>query len=664
MTFKKKLIKDIIRYTFFLSLFFWILTSIYVWYQYVSLSSTLVSTKWGTFVEWIFGSTSYLPYLRNDIQSNFYQWLIFNSCIRSLYENNTITHAPDLCDVETKDNKTYTVSLRKWFIWSDGTPVSLEDIYFTYTDILQNNKWKLINLTQYNTITTEKWPNNSLKVTFPTATFDNILFFTNYILPKHILINTELNDYKSIFAFNPVYTNCANLVSQTKDAYSLIFNLVNCHDSNLNYYQVKNTNTFDAFQKDIEAGNKSIIDAYIWNKTLKWYEAKPILTNKLITIFFNTRSEKLRVRGRRSLWWLLKHHFYTTWYESFFKKNDDGLFDVFTSTWVWVKDLINREYNENIITKDDLLDTNITALPKSISLQGENKKLVYFVDTGVALPTEFVFDKWYDKITIEYKNKTHTLKHFTQGSKSWRFTFSTKDGTFGSWFNKYTIHGHEKNKKLLLASLDIYNVIAEEEDIETTYSLSPIKFTIIYYTNTINTFVVERMKDIFSWANILEHFIFEEITTPEQLQGKLMVGDYDILINTVDMWLKKDLTKLFSTDKSDINPSQYQNQKLSNLLGQYISAEEKSKNKYLHEINAIYSKDMPFVILGKEYINLNLKPTIMETLFSEPTQQEINEYTRRSYLYKHLELVSNIHVDGKKVWNFENFSNFLTDAIK
>jgi len=54
-----------------------------------------------------------------------------------------------------------------------------------------------------------------------------------------------------------------------------------------------------------------------------------------------------------------------------------------------------------------------------------------------------------------------------------------------------------------------------------------------------------------------------------------MVGDYDLLINTVDMGLKKDLTKLFSTDNSEVNPSQYQNQKLTTLLTQYIAADEK-----------------------------------------------------------------------------------------
>ncbi len=112
---------------------------------------------------------------------------------------------------------------------------------------------KLINLTQHNNIQIEKDVNNTIKVTFPAASSDNILFFTNYILPKHMLLNAELVDYKTIFAFNPVYTNCANLVSQSKDEYSLVFNLVNCNQSNLNYYQVKNTNTFETFKNDIQA---------------------------------------------------------------------------------------------------------------------------------------------------------------------------------------------------------------------------------------------------------------------------------------------------------------------------------------------------------------------------------------------------------------------------
>lgn len=663
MRFTKKTIKDIIRYTFFLSLFLRILVSIYIAYQYVDTSSTQVNTKWWTFVEWIFGSTSYLPYLRNDIQSDFYQWFLFNACLKASYKNNTINYVPDLCEVETKDNKTYTIQLHKWFIWSDGTPISIEDIYFTYNKILRDNMRKLFSLTQYNTITIEKDIDNTLTVSFPNASTDNILFFTNYILPKHILINTDLVDYKSIFAFNPVYSNCANLMSQSKDEYSLIFNLVNCPQSNLNYYQVKNTMTFDSLKNDINNWWKSIIDAYIWDETLHWYESHKLLSNKLITVFFNTRSEKLRVRGRRVLWWLIKHNFYTSWYEDYIEKNTDGLFDVFQSTWSDVKELINREYNENIITKEDLVDANVSALPTSISLKWENKKIVYFIDTGASLSSEFTFDTTYDKITIEYKTKTYTLKHFVQWGTSGRFTFSTQENTFWSGLNKYTLYWYEKTNKKTLASLDIYNVIDTLYE-EWEYTWAPVKLNVVYYSNGVNDFVVKKMKDIFSWANISENFVFEKITTPEQLQGKLMVGDYDLLINTVDMGLKKDLTKLFSTDKSEINPSQYQNQKLSALLGKYITANEKWKKWYLTDINTIYSKDMPFVILGKEYLNLNLKTALKEKLFGSGSTIIFDEYNRRDYIYKQLQLVTNIHIDGKKIWNFNNFSDFLTEAIK
>ncbi|MEI6672099.1 MAG: hypothetical protein WCL02_01745 [bacterium] len=57
----------------------------------------------------------------------------------------------------------------------------------------------------------------------------------------------------------------------------------------------------------------------------------------------------------------------------------------------------------------------------------------------------------------------------------------------------------------------------------------------MYYSNYINDFVVTKLKDIFDAAGITENFSFEKITTPQELQGRLIVGDYDLLINTVDM---------------------------------------------------------------------------------------------------------------------------------
>ncbi len=106
----KKLVKRVLRYLFFVALLAWILISIYIGYQYAWFSSDQLSSKGGTFVEGIFDTTSYLPYLRSDVQSLFYQGLLFNSCLK---ESDNGSIVSDLCDVTTTDNQTYTVTLKK-----------------------------------------------------------------------------------------------------------------------------------------------------------------------------------------------------------------------------------------------------------------------------------------------------------------------------------------------------------------------------------------------------------------------------------------------------------------------------------------------------------------------------------------------------------------------
>ncbi|HBB03326.1 TPA: hypothetical protein DCZ39_00210 [Patescibacteria group bacterium] len=64
-------------------------------------------------MEGIFGNTSYLPYLRNDVQSNFYQGLLFNSCLKPSYDKNSTAYIPDLCTITTKDDQNYIISLNK-----------------------------------------------------------------------------------------------------------------------------------------------------------------------------------------------------------------------------------------------------------------------------------------------------------------------------------------------------------------------------------------------------------------------------------------------------------------------------------------------------------------------------------------------------------------------
>lgn len=663
----QKTVKRALRYIFFVALLSWILIGIYVGYQYVWFSSQSLGSKWGTFVEGIFNKTSYLPYLGNEYQSLFYQGLLFDSCLRFVGD----TQNEDLCTVTTTDHQTYTVSLKKWAIWSDGTPVSIDDIFFTYDEIIRNNKWNLNALDSYKDLIISKNPDATVKVSFDAPAKEHILFFGNYILPQHILKDYDLASYKSVFWTRPVYTNCANVVGDSKDPYSLIFNLANCPDTNLNFYQIKNTLSFDNLRLSVVWGGESLVDAYVGVQNLPGYQIQQLMTNKLVTVFFNTRSDKLRVRTRRWLGGLIKHNFYSTGYELFMKKNTDWLFDVFQSTGANIQDLINRDYSEGDLTTSDLLDINIPVLPSTLSLQWPNQKLSFFVDSGATIPLTFSFAHAYDKTSLEYKGKSFPL-NYSAKTKTANYIIGSSTNNRSTWVNKYLIYGYIKKQKQLVASLDIYNMIKPQEsqilqDIATPLSWSQttggqqkIQLRVLYYDSPLYNFVVERMKNIFKQAEVIDNFTFEKITTPEELQGRLLAGDYDVLVSVVDMGEKKDFTKLFGTDKSQLNPSQYQNQRMSDLLKDYLLEQGK---RQLTEINSIYSKDMPFVILGNVYSKLNIKPMIIEKLFGTGTVN-LQEATRRNTIYSKLKLVTALHIDGKKVRSTSNFIKFLKNSLK
>lgn len=658
ITLDKHYIKRFLRYIFFVTLILWIISSIFILYKYVWFSSNKTNSKWGTFVEWIFDSTSYLPYLRTDGQSSFYQGLLFNSCLKYSIVSEWMQFKEDLCNVNTKDNKTYTITVHPWTIWSDGTPLSLDDILFTYQDIIIKNKRWIRTLTPYKDVKITKESDSSFKVVFPTTSIDNKLFFTQYILPLHILKDFDFQSYRELFAVQPIYTNCANIVSQTSDQYSLIFNLVNCTDTSLNFYQIKNHLSFDAFNSVIDEKKSSIVDVYLWDKTFPWYEQHNLFTNKIITVFFNTNSDKLRVRTRRALWWLIKRNFYSTGYNKYLLKNTDGLFDVFLSTGTNIKEYLNTSYDQDAVVKKDLIDSWIEPLPRDITIKWENKKFVFYTETepsktGLAV----FFDTAYDRIAMQYGQKLISASSYSSKNKKAEFILGTSLKSFWTGLNKYIILWWKNNKKITLATVDVYNVT--EPKATFTWTIEPL--SVLYYDEPLYQAIVLNLQSIFTKFDIGNYFTFEPIKSLQELEWRLVLGDYDIMINTIDMGLKKDITKLFATDSAMKNPSQYQNTKLISLLQQYT---DKSSQRVLNEVNNIYAKDMPFVVLGKAFVPMQVKINVAEKLFWTGNEWlELYDYNRRELVYKNLKLVNTVHIDWKKIWNYINFSLFIKNAL-
>lgn len=654
-TIEKQHLKRILRYSFFVVLILWVITSIFILYRYVWFSSNKTTSKWWTFVEWIFDSTSYLPYLRTDLQSSFYQGLLFNWCLKYSITQEGFRFQEDFCKVETKDNKTYTVYLMPGNIRSDGTPLSLDDILFTYQDIIINNKRWIKSLSAYKDISIKKESDSSLTVTFPSDSVDNKLFFTQYILPSHVLEDFDFQSYRELFSVQPIYTNCANIVSQTTDQYSLIFNLVNCSDTNLNFYQIKNYPAFKEFSNIFDEKKNSIVDVYVDKETFPGYEQHNLLTNKLVTVFFNTNSPKLRIRTRRALWWLIKHNFYTTWYDQYLIKNTDWLFDVFLSTGLNIKDYLTTNYQWDTVVKKDLIDSWIDPLPKEASITNGNKKLVYYTENTLdKYPFTVELDTTYDRVAIEYKWKLLSATSYSAKTKKATFTFGSNN--FGTGLNKYTIRWWKSNKKTSIATIDIYDITPTKNN-----SDDISKISILYYNTPTYEAIINNLSSIFTSFDIQNHFSFERINSADELEWRLLLGDYDIIINTIDMGLKRDITKLFATDSAMKNPSQYQNSQLISLLQKYT---ENPSQKTLNDINNIYSKDMPFVILWKDFVPLQVKISVAQKLFNTGENKlELYDYNRRDLIYKNLKLVNTVHIDGKKVWDYNNFSLFIKNTL-
>lgn len=656
---EKNTLKRILRYIFFITLIFWVLTTVYVVYQYLWASSKQIITKWWTFVEWIFDTTSFLPYLNNDWQSKFYQGFLFDKCLDfKINEEGRPEYEDSLCHVTTRDYKTYYTSISSGHIRSDGVPFTIDDVYFTYSDIIWNNTLDIPYLKTYSDVDVSM-EENKVKVVFKNSSEDNTLFFTNYILPKHALINPNVDMYQQSFAIEPVYNNCAKIKSQSTDQYSLIFNLADCKNTNLGFYQIKNAISFEAFKEWITNGNGSIIDAYIWDENLKWYTPLNIESNKLISLFFNTNSDKMTVRLRRSLGWLISHNFFDGDDNEYMKKYDRNIFNYFLSTGGNIKDFVERIDMDDVLSKEDLIDWWVEIMTWSIEFTRKNKAFAFYTeDPKQKFLIRLNVDEEYEKIAIEYESwDLYYPTSYKPKNKYADYGIAESYNNLKEWLNKYTVYGFstvkKKEKKEQLGTINLYNLYKEEVDTDAIKE----QLKILYFDNNLSNYVIWKLKQTFKKFDIEDSFDYQKVSDANELEGILTAGEYDILLNTIDMWLNTDISKLFSTELATVNPSQYTNARLLSLLKQYN--ESKNKGEIVNQINKIYANDIPMVMLGREYIKLNVKEFIVSKL--DIDNLNLYEYNRRNEIYDNLSLTENIYIDKDKAKDLRNFWSFIKD---
>jgi peptide/nickel transport system substrate-binding protein len=176
----KEKVTFLILFGLFLSSFVYIAASFYL------KNTEKVPAKGGRFIEGVVGQPRFI----NPIYAQAYDVdrdlveIIFSGLVK--YDSNGKI-VPDLAkNYEiSEDGKTYNVYLKDNLFWSDGQPLTAEDVIFTI-EILQNSDYKSPVLARWLGINVEKIADNGIRFTLRNPYGPFLENLTQKIIPKHI----------------------------------------------------------------------------------------------------------------------------------------------------------------------------------------------------------------------------------------------------------------------------------------------------------------------------------------------------------------------------------------------------------------------------------------------------------------------------------------------
>lgn len=636
-----------------------IFVSIAIGYRYVSSVSTPTTSKWGTFVEATLQKPNYLPYVTAQDADKFYQSLLFKWCVYPSYSGVNVVFDNDLCTVNTDDFQTFTVKVEGDTTRSDGTPVTINDVYFTYKSIIKDNYRNIPHLDWYNTIliSTE---NNELKFIFPKASRDNLIFFTNFILPAHILANISLEEYMIRFLQDPIWSTCVNLQTAGKDLDNYVFDLSTCKDFYLKNYQIKRFQDASVMRQYIQ-DNRQIIDFSLDPLPEEIYTPTPVLLNSYLTFFFNTSRPTRTARQRQWISALLKEIY----------ASSSGLQDVFVhDPYLFTTPNIPlEEIKKRILpVPKPVITSGATTqpLPERIDLTNPNNAAIIYtraeaIDGKIAFFVDL--PKSYTRVSVTPNDgKEYFPVSYTPTKKMFQYNLSTIYKTIKQWENKYTVRWYQKDTvvdewKITLWYLDSPPLPEPVEPLPTTLD-EP--FIVLYFEDAVTNALVQRRKTYLQEHEWSDWFVFQWYTDPNSLEGKLTTKEYDIALRTINFGLKKDLSSLLTTDNPVINPSLQKNEALSDLITAYfLTDNQEQKSKLQQQIQDLHRQNPQLMILWKAYGKVWTKTNGGITY-----PEKLYVLWRRKGVLQKIQLFQHINIDRKKVRDWKHFLGFLKEWLR
>gem|GEM_PF-6763840 len=84
-----------------------------------------------------------MPYASEKDDDKLFQNMLYQGCTQPVFSGSNILYENELCDIRTQDYQTFSVTVPANNTRSDGEPITIEDVYFTYVTLLTENIWNL-----------------------------------------------------------------------------------------------------------------------------------------------------------------------------------------------------------------------------------------------------------------------------------------------------------------------------------------------------------------------------------------------------------------------------------------------------------------------------------------------------------------------------------------
>lgn len=638
-----------IKKLFAISLIIFVLISLHLGYMYVNYFGDSKIIKWWTIVEWTTQKINYLPYTSFTKADRFYQWLLFDKCIKVSW----VDWTDGICTVTTKDYKEFTVKLNTWYswLWSDGEPVTIDDIYFTYSDIIKSNVFQIQDLSIYNNLDVYKPLDDVIKIKFPAASIDNQLFFDNFILPQHALTGKDLAYYQTEFANNIIKNSCWEIKKDNIDNNSLIFNLSGCVDLNKQFYQIKKFSSIESLNEEMDKLN-SLVDFASYSELsdqISGYDVYNHPNNKFLIMFMNVNNVSSDIR--KNMYKFVKN-IDVLWID----KYDNSVFNA-DAKWQNLKAALANTW----WTTANVAATNTVKLPiltKSIYIYGINKYKSYQIDKiADTFPINLKFDKSYAKVAIA---ANWWWRYIPASYNSWLrstdYNLSFKFNNLKNWTNYYTVWWYEESDpetpiKLLTITLK-YGSNTTVNQVTTT---KKDKFKIIYINSNFINKYISWLQSAFVNEWIDSFFTWEWFSWVSELNGKINNNDYDFVLNVYDFGSKYDLSMFFGSN-SIVNPSNYKNPTIQQNISEYFLWTKKLKE----DIQKVYQNELPFVILARDSNDIYIKN---DAPISGMNHTWMNEENRRTTLMNIYKPTKKPIID-ESIIDINKLKKFIIDNIK